>query len=453
MSAKLEKMKTERASLIEAAQELQKAADDEARFLVEDEQKRFDDYMVQADKLVKPIETRERLENAQADIEQSTRKIKPEAGKIDQPGHSRVEVMPVGDASKLRAFRGPDALQKAYRAGKWIAGFIYDNQPAREWCREHGVGSGVEQRVHQEGIASKGGVLVPDELEAAIITLRDEYGVMRREARIWTMTSDTKSIPRRTGGLTAHFVGEDPATGVTESDTAWDNVTLVAKDCMVGTRISRSLEEDSIVNIAEIIADEMALAYSTKEDLCGVDGTGILTHGGMTGFRTKMVDGLHAGTYITAGANIDLFSEVMASDLNEMMALCPQYALGGAKWYMSPFAWGTTVIRLSSAMTGNTMPILADGMRNMQYMGYPIVLMNQMPGNAIVNLAIGIAFGNMRQAISFGDRKGMTMLSDPYTYASKGQIALYGFERFDIVVHDIGSATAAGPLVGLYMTT
>ena len=42
--------------------------------------------------------------------------------------------------------------------------------------------------------------------------------------------------------LTAHYVGENEAG--TESDTAWDNVTLVARKLMVLTRMSSELAEE-----------------------------------------------------------------------------------------------------------------------------------------------------------------------------------------------------------------
>jgi HK97 family phage major capsid protein len=60
-----------------------------------------------------------------------------------------------------------------------------------------------------------------------------------------------------------------------------------------------------------------------------------------------------------------------------------------------------------------------------------------------------IYFGAMKRAVAFGDRQTISMTVDPYTLADKSEIRLVGYSRADIVVHGIGTATAAGPMVGL----
>ena len=85
--------------------------------------------------------------------------------------------------------------------------------------------------------------LVPEQMMASVIDLREQYGVFRQEATIVPMGRDTVNWPRRTGGLTAYFVGEN--TALTESQVSWDNVNLTAKKLGVLTRFSTELDEDS----------------------------------------------------------------------------------------------------------------------------------------------------------------------------------------------------------------
>jgi HK97 family phage major capsid protein len=73
---------------------------------------------------------------------------------------------------KLVAFpRTPQGNMQAYRAGMWIRATLYGDQSAKEWCRKQGVGV---RAALSEGVNTSGGALVPDELERAIIDLREE---------------------------------------------------------------------------------------------------------------------------------------------------------------------------------------------------------------------------------------------------------------------------------------
>ena len=62
-------------------------------------------------------------------------------------------------------------------------------------------------------------------MDAAIIDLREQYGVFRQNTRVVRMGSDTLTIPRRASGLTGYFVGE--AASITESTGTFDQVSLI----------------------------------------------------------------------------------------------------------------------------------------------------------------------------------------------------------------------------------
>src|SRR5205823_11080334 len=140
--------------------------------------------------------------------------------------------------------------------------------------------------------------------------------------------SDTLNWPRRTGGLTAFFTGENSAA--TESQASWDNVNLTAKKCAVLTRMSTEIEQDAVVAIADWLVGEMAYAFASKEDDCGFNGDGTSTYGGMRGTTVLAIDGNHgAGNYQVSSAT---WTSMVVKDLTGVMGLLPQYALPGAKW-------------------------------------------------------------------------------------------------------------------------
>ncbi len=432
-----------------AVDEISNTCEAESRDMTKEEIAKQETLLNECTRLLDNIESRQAVEAIDARKAVSKRIVKSEEGRVMQPGTpARIE-LPKSQA-RLRAFRGPDADKHAYYAGKWCSAYIYENEEARTWCREHGV----ESRVMQEGVLEKGGATVPDVLESAIIDLRDEYSLARREANLTVMSSDVQIIPRRTGGVTAYFPGELVAT--TESDMAWDNVTLTAKEVSALTRISKSLTEDSIINMADKVAFEMGYAFAVKEDECLVNGDGTnATYGGITGFRTAMIDGTHGGAIIEATANDDEFDELLLPDIISIIGPLAQFASRTPKWYMSQNAWGVAILRLVSALGGNAIQNVQQGMDKV-FMGYPVEISASMPGYTATNWndEVMIAFGDLSMAATMGTRRGVTIEVDRSRYLEYRQFGVLGTERFDIVVHDLGTAVQnTSPLTGIIGTS
>jgi len=109
---------------------------------------------------------------------------------------------------------------------------------------------------------------------------------------------------------------------------------------------------------------------------------------------------------------------------------------------------------LKAAAGGNNMMDLA-GRPTPAYLGYPIVISQAMPTalDATDNNKAVIFLGNFSQAVTLGDRRGFTIRVDQSRYLEYDQIAVLGTERFDVVVHDLGSTTVAGPVVALINNT
>ena len=118
---------------------------------------------------------------------------------------------------------------------------------------------------------------------------------------------------------------------------------------------------------------------------------------------------------------------------------------------MSKWAWAEGVERLVLALGGNTATNLADGMPR-SLLGYPVELVGVMPKTDTSSQMIAY-IGDMRQAVDFGDRQQMTIaVSDSASDVfEKNQLMIRATERFDINVHDIGSTSVAGPLIGIVM--
>jgi len=429
---------------IQEARDIKDKCDSEGRGMTTEEANKFDDLMNESERLQKEAERQKRLEAAEEKM------TKPEEKK-SQPeiiDGSRIEVGATKfyRTGELRAFKGPKAEINAYKSGKWLMATVMKDASARQWCNEHGV----EVRVMTEGVNSAGGFLVPDEMEQTIIDLREQYGMFRANARVVRMSSDHMLVPRRAGGLTAYFVGETDA--ITESDKSWDQVELTAKKLGVLTRMSTDVSEDSIINLADDLANEIAWAFAKKEDECGLDGDGTSTYGGMVGIRTKFVDGNHTAGYDAGTSPCTAWSHItLADEITQILSLLPAYAIAGAKWYISPAGKGGCFDSLALQAGGNTTFTIAAGAQP-QFAGYPTVVSAAMP-SAPTNGTVYVLFGNLALSSTFGDRRGITLKVSSERYLEYDQIGIQATERFCIVNHDIGDTSTAGPVVAGVGTT
>lgn len=354
----------------------------------------------------------------------------------------------------LKSFKGEKAQERAYRAGMFLAAALGDDEKARTFCRENGI---AINRAHGGGTNALGGILVPEEFENVMIDLRLQYGVFRPNANVVTMTSDTKSRPRRTGGLTAYF--RRSGTAATESTKGWDSVELVAKLCSVLTKYENELSDDAAINIGDDLVSEIAYAFAAKEDDCGFNGDGSSTYDGIVGVRNKLLN-LHATRANIAGLQVasgNLWSEIVIGDLLGVVGKLPQFArrAGNIKWYCSSEFWANVLQRLALAAGGATHAEY-EGELKESFLGKPVEICESMP-HVEANDVVPLLYGNLAQAAMFGDRKGTSIEmtnSDGSDFGS-GIMAIRGDTRFDINVHDVGNAhaTAAsrtpGPIVGL----
>lgn len=448
----LKKLREQRQKLLDEAKALADKADQERRDLTADESQRFDKALAEADELERQISAKEadltrraKLTSALAQASRPEERLtEPEVPTQAHTVHATAPPAGVRRHRRLRHFHGPDAELKAYRAGQWALATLFGNEQARTWCQQNSVAL-----AHSEGANTAGGWLVPDEFELAIIDLREEYGVFRREARVEPMARETKTIPRRTGGLTSYFIAENPASGITESDKAWDAVQLTARTLAILTRMSNEVAEDAVISLADDLAEEIAYAFSLKEDQCGFLGDGTSTYGGISGVVTKINDGNHAGSIVTAATTHTAFDTLTLTDFHKVTGKLPEHARANARWYVSRPGFGDSMERLAYAGGGNTVDSISGG-KGLMFLGYPVVISQVLNSVLAADVSvIKLLFGDLRKAAVLGNRRGVTLATSEQRYFELNQLALRGTERFDIVVHDVGDASNAGPIVAL----
>lgn len=356
---------------------------------------------------------------------------------------------------------GMNAQVRAYRFGMWAmatlseqSGGRFRNQQAVNYCLDNGL---ITNAAHGEGAADGTGshIFVPDEFGTDLILLREQFGVARRLLNIVPMSSDTKTEPRQLSGLIAYFVGENSAG--TESTMNFDDVTLVARKLMVLARLSNELNADAAISFGDKLIGEIAYAFANKEDECVFNGTGTSTYGHITGIRTRL-DELTAGTApgLTLGAGNE-YSDLTLANFQKVVGSLPQYAdRPGAGWVCHKTFAHTVMQRLALAAGGSTASEIINGVPTLMFLGYPVTISQVFP-SVEANDQIPVIFGDLSLGAMFGNRGQETIaFSTEATVGGESmwerdQIGVRGTERFDAVVHDYGTNSVAGPIVGLQM--
>ena len=337
---------------------------------------------------------------------------------------------------RLKAFRSADDAEVC---GRWLRGYVFGRSEDRAWYERN-----VEARALSSNDNSKGGVLIPETFAATVIRLVDEFGAIPSQANVIPMSSNTLYVPRRVSGNSAYFVSDNTET--TASDMATDNVMLSSKDCRVATRVPNSLIEDSVISLADLIAQEFALSLAKKIDDAGFAGDGTSTHGGIRGIQWKFEnETLTAGTNDSGESSL---SAITVDDFAETIGKLPSYARASAGWYVTPQVYSTCMLPLMLGSGGVSAAEFSGGANEQRFMGYPVYFNNSMNSAVTADKVIAL-FGNLRLATHFGLRQQIAIRSSTDRYIEFDQTYVQGLCRFDIVTSDVGDASTAGPVVAL----
>lgn len=304
-----------------------------------------------------------------------------------------------------------------------------------------------------EGVGSSGGFAVPSVTVPEFIRLIETYGVFRSDARNVPLSTDSTTWPKRNGGLTVYVPGEGGT--ITASDVSMQSVGLSPKKLCTLTAISSELDEDAIVAVGQIVADEIAQAFALAEDQAGFLGDGTSTYWGFTGM-TQALRGVDATIGSVAGITVgagNAYSELTDANFQDVMGNAPDYAdVGGnLRWYMSRKVYFATCVRLALAAGGvnaTEMLNLPGGVK--AYHGYAVRFVQAMPSTA-ANSQLAIFFANMQQGAYLGNRRSMTIDQSTDVYFASDQIGIRGTERIGISVHDVGDTSVAGSITALAM--
>lgn len=259
-----------------------------------------------------------------------------------------------------------------------------------------------------------GGYLAPDQFVAELLRNLVQFSPVRQVARVANTASGAVLLPKRTGGMTASWVGETddrPETNVTFGQNRYPVAELAA-----WVDVSNVMLEDSAFDVANELAFEFAEEFGKAEGAAFVSGNG-------TGKPLGFMDDV-AGVSFTKSGDANL---VTADGLIDLFHAIPAAYRANAVWGMN----STTLATVRKLKGSDGHYLLAtqgiNGAPATTILGRPVVEMPDMPDVAAG--AYPVVFGDFANGYRIFDRIALSVLRDPFSQATKGMTRFHGRRR------------------------
>lgn len=451
----LNELREELQDLLDEAQAIQNLAEKESRDFTADESSRWDALM-DTDKGL--------IAGKKAEVEKGE-KLLVERKALAAARHAqRVADSPLATAgndgaaldsprvyhriAKLNAFTAASreaAAKNAFDSGMWFRAVLARSTGRTDEAAENHIASlgwkVVATANSDQG--SAGGFLVPDPLSAAFIEYRQKTGIARQVADVRPMTSDTLSIPKLTAGPTVYYPTQTGS--VTASDQTWGQIALKAEERAILSKVAKTLAEDALVNVMDQLVSRMAYEFAKQEDNEFINGDGTGTYGGEQG----LLSALGTAGVATADTGDSTWDTLDMDDFTNTMALLGSEYMTNPVWICSTNFYHAAMLRVLGEAGGNTIGTLTAGPGGMPaFLGRPVYLTDRMPTATAVS-TVSALFGSFADAAIIGDRIGLEFAMSDQRYFEERAIGVLGRTRYDIQVHNSGTASAVGAYVGL----
>lgn len=265
---------------------------------------------------------------------------------------------------------------------------------------------------------ANGGYLAPVEFGAELIKLLRVFSPIRQYARVVTIGAPQIQYPRRVGGTAATWV--DETDDRTASGPTFEQVTLTPFELATFVDVSNQLLEDNAYNLEGELQQDLAEMFALAEGAAFVAGTGTGQPKGLLGATgiAELKTGVAADFPATNPADvlISMFHKLKSAHAQNGVWLMNRNTLASVrKWKDGE---GRYLVTDVGAGVSNAPPTTL--------LGRPVVEAPDMPD--VAANAYPIMFGDL-QGYRIVDRVGLSMLRDPFTLATKGQVRVHARKR------------------------
>ncbi|WP_245305964.1 phage major capsid protein [Bradyrhizobium sp. LTSP849] len=259
-----------------------------------------------------------------------------------------------------------------------------------------------------------GGYLAPDQFNTELDRNVVLFSPVRQVARVLPTGSPAVLWPKRTGGMTASWVGE---TGPrTETTVTFGQSRYPVFELAAYVDVSNSMLEDSSFDVASLLSFEFGEEFGYEEGKAFVNGASALQPSGFMQDSGIAFTVSGTPTALTADGLLDLYHAVKT----------PYRA--NAVWGMNSATLG--YVRKLKDGQGNYL-LSQSGIANVPIttiLGRPVIEMPDMPDIGVAG-NFPVIFGDFQQGYRIFDRVSLSVLRDPYSQATNGMTRFHGRRR------------------------
>lgn len=258
-----------------------------------------------------------------------------------------------------------------------------------------------------------GGYLAPEQFLAELDRNLVEFSPIRAAARVASTAAGEILLPKRTGTMTASWVGEGGATSATQPTYGQQKLTVHELACYVD--ISNRLLEDSAFNMEAELAFDFAEEFGRAEGAAFINGTGDANNQ-PKGLLTEAT----VGGVTSAGASI------IADELIDLYHALPGFYAARAVWAMNRTTIGA--VRKLKNTSGDYLwkDAISEG-NPPTILGRPVIEFPDLPDADAAE--IPIIFGDFGTGFRIFDRVNLSVLRDPYSVQTSGLVRFHARRR------------------------
>ena len=291
----------------------------------------------------------------------------------------------------------------------------------------------VQTRDLVAGTPTAGGNTVATNLLAGnfIELLRNKLALTGMGAQFLSGLVGQIAIPRQTSGATSYWVAESGAP--TESQQAFDQVTMSPKTVGAFTDISRKLLLQSSIDVESFVRNDLATVLALAIDLAAINGSGASNQ------PTGILNTAGIGS-VVGGTN------GLAPTWAHMVDLESQIAVANADVASMGYLTNAKVrgkLKQTSKVSGQNGFIWEAG--NTPLNGYMAGVSNQVPSNLTKGTSAGVCsailFGNFADLI-IGQWGVLDLMVDPYSGSTSGTVRVVALQDVDVAVRHAESFAA-----------
>ena len=282
----------------------------------------------------------------------------------------------------------------------------------------------LEQKAMSQSSDPDGGYLVPDEFDQQIGQRLINLSPIRGISSVRQVTGSVLKKPFSQNGMAFGWVGETDARPQT-TNAQLVELQFPTMELYAMPAATSSLLEDSAFDIDTWIMSEIEAAFAEQEGAAFINGDGVNKPSGFLTAPQVVDTNWSWGNigYVATGTDAGFGDDPSDRLIDTIYSLKSGYRQN-AQFVMNRKTQGT--IRQFKDADGNYMwqPPAAPGQQAMLH-GFPVVEAEDMPD--ISSDTMSIAFGDFERGYLVVDRRGVSVLRDPYS--AKPYVLFYTTKR------------------------